>query len=74
MSQLRKITPLPLETDTETNDDERHQYETLGGESSVSEVQEERETPKPGETPMAGTVRLDETEYVPASTVADLIS
>ena len=74
LSQLRKIMPLPLETDTETNDDERHQYETLGGESSVSEVQEERETPKPWETPMAGTVRLDETEYVPASTVADLVA
>ena len=26
LSQLRKITPLPLETDTETNDDKRHQY------------------------------------------------
>ena len=74
LSQLRKITPLPLETDTETNDDERHQYETLGGESSVSEVHEERETPRPGKTPMAGTVRLDETEYVPASTVADLVA
>ena len=74
LSQLRKITPLPLETDTETNDDERHQYETLGGDSSVSEIQGERETPRPGETSTAGTVRLNETEYVPVSTVADLVA
>ena len=72
--KLTRITPLPLETDTETNDDERHQYETLGGESSVSEVQERRETPRPGGTIITETVRLDETEYVPASKVADLIT
>ena len=74
LSQRRKITPMPLETDTETNDDERHQYETLGGESSVSEVQERRETHRPGETPLTETVRLDETEYVPASKIADLVT
>ena len=72
--KLTRITPLPLETDTETNDDERHQYETLGGESSVSEVQERRETPRPGGTIITETVRLDETEYVPASKVADLVT
>ena len=72
--KLTRITPLPLETDTETNDDERHQYETLGGESSVSEVQERRETPRPGGTLITETVRLDETEYVPASQVADLVT
>ena len=72
--KLTRITPLPLETDTETNDDERHQYETLGGESSVSEVQERRETPRPGGTLITETVRLDETEYVPASKVADLVT
>ena len=74
LSQLRKITPLPLETDTETNDEDRHQYETLGGESSVSEIQERRETPRPGETTITGTVRLEETEYVEASKVADLVT
>ena len=72
--KLTRITPLPLETDTETNDDERHQYETLGGESSVSEVQERRETPKPGGTIITETVRMNETEYVPASEVANLIT
>ena len=60
-------------TETESNDEEtRHHYETLGGESSISEIQGERETtPRPGET--SSTVRLDDTEYVPASKVAELV-
>ena len=71
---LKKILPLPMETtETESNDEEtRHHYETLGGESSISEIQGERETtPRPGET--SSTVRLDDTEYVPASKVAELV-
>ena len=61
-------------TETESNDeDTRHQYETLGGESSISEIQGERETstPKPWDT--SSTVRLDNTEYVPAAKVAELV-
>ena len=71
---LKKILPLPMETtETESNDEEtRHHYETLGGESSISEIQGERETtPRPGET--SSTVRLDDTEYVPVSKVAELV-
>ena len=61
-------------TETESNDeDTRHHYETLGGESSILEIQGERETPTPRPWETSSTVRLDNTEYVPASKVAELV-
>ena len=76
---LKKIIPLPQETtddDQETTNDEdprlhTHEYETLGEESSISEIQGERESPRLWET--TSTVRLDNTEYVPVAKVAELV-